>query len=113
MVRHGTESHPFHLKEQVMPIDWEAELERVEQEARSAAEQRRQAERRRREAYLADRERIEREQPEAIELALGLLRRQPEHRHERIKQAAEVADLEKLKLCQVMPSGFAFWPFED
>jgi len=95
-----------------MSIDWEAQLERVEQEARSAAEQQRQAEHSRREAYLADRERIERERPEAIEIALRLLQKQPEHRHERIKQAAEVADLERLKLCQVMPSGYSFWPFD-
>lgn len=79
-----------------MPIDWDAVLEKHEQAERETLEQLREAKREQREAYLADAERIVREQPEAVEVALKLLRSRPEHT-EKIKAAAEVADLEKLK----------------
>lgn len=93
-----------------MPIDWDAVLEKREQEEREMLEQMRDAKRERRAAYLADAERIVREQPEAVEIALKLLRSRPDHA-EKIKAAAEVADLEKLKQWE-RTAHFAYMKFE-
>lgn len=87
-----------------MPIDWNAaaaEAEQREEELREQAEAARQA---RRKAYLTDRERIEREQSEAVEIAVRMLRWAPEKFHSGIKDAAEVADLATLrKLERTLP----------
>lgn len=79
-----------------MTIDWDAENERIERPHRAALEAAREARRQRRAAYLADTERIARERPEAIEIALRLLKRRPDG-EAKIKAAAEVADLEQLR----------------
>lgn len=79
-----------------MPIDWDTETERAKQAERARHEQAEELRRQRRDAYLADTERITRDQPEAIEIALRLMRQRPDC-EEQVKAAAEVADLEKLK----------------
>jgi hypothetical protein len=80
-----------------MPIDWNAAVAQAEQHEREQQKQRDEQARLWREQYLADRERIEREQPKAIELALRLLKTAPAERQQEIKDAAEVADLTTLR----------------
>lgn len=83
-----------------MPIDWDAATAEAEQREQGLREQAGAIRRARREAYLNDRERIEREQPEAVEIAVRMLRSTPERYHSEIRDAAEVADLETLRIFQ-------------
>lgn len=80
-----------------MPIDWDAAKAQAEQRDQEIRDQAAALARAQREAYLADRERIAREQPEAIDIALRLLKCKDESLHQKIKDAAEQADLVTLR----------------